>query len=601
MSYNAFMKISYYLWGAFMVSLFLVQSADSVSVTGDYDGDGLSDQPIYDSRSGNWYIKTFSDQMVTWGRHWKWGEGRPVTGDYDGDGKSDLALFDPVGGYWYIRAVAGDVIACGTQWGWNGAQPVSGDYDGDGKSDLAVLDQARGFWFIRGVDGTPIAWQSQWGWSAAKPVPGDYDGDGKWDLAVFDTAGGYWYIRKLSGDVLAWKQQWGWSTAKPVPGDYDGDGKFDLAVFDTAGGYWYIRSLTGSIIVWKQQWGWSTARPIPGDYDGDGKWDLAVFDTVGGYWYIRNVAGSILAWNNQWGWNTATVPSLGVEPVGMAVGVEAPVSYMPPVTFEMGELAASHSVQLSPYFVERYEVSKALWDEVRLWAIARGYGFDGPGSGKASLHPVQTVSWFDAVKWCNARSEKMGFVPCYYTDSSRTTVYRTGLLYLSTNAVLWSANGYRLPTEAEWENASKTPFGQRFPWGDTISHDNANYNSLFNTNQPPAPYYAYDVNGSPGFNVAYNDGVIPYTAPVNVLTTNYNGLFNLSGNVAEWCWDYSSNYPSPGPPVSNPMGPDVGFSRVVRGGSWFDDAAHVRCADRLFQSPWVRNSFIGFRCVRRVE
>jgi formylglycine-generating enzyme required for sulfatase activity len=563
------MKIIFHCIFSMGFALLFVSSAYPVSVTSDYDGDGLSDQPIYDSVSGNWYVKNVANQVLKWREHWKWGLGPTVVGDYDGDTKSDFAQFVPAGGYWYIRSANSNVIACGLQWGW----------------------------------------------SSAQPVPGDYDGDGKSDLAVFDTAGGYWYIRGVDGALIAWQTQWGWSSAKPVPGDYDGDGKSDLAVFDTAGGNWYILSLTGSVIAWKQQWGWSSAKPVPGDYDGDGKSDLAVFDTTGGYWYIRNIAGTVITWKNQWGWGAASIPGLSVDPLGNVQGVESPVSYLPSTTFQMGEwqtVSVSspsiptneipvHFVQLNDYFMDRYEISFALWNEVRLWAIQHGYAFDGPGSGKSAAHPVQNVSWFDAVKWCNARSEKMGFQPCYYTDTNRTTIYRTGLLYLSTNAVLWAANGYRLPTEAEWENASKNPFANRFPWGNTITQTNANYYSLFTTNSSPSPFYFYDVNGSPGFNSAYNDQILPYTAPVHSFSGNYYGLYHMSGNVAEWCWDYSVAYPSPGPPVPNPLGPDSGWTRMVRGGSWFDDAAHVRCAYRNQYSPWVKNAFTGFRCVRRLE
>ena len=85
-----------------------------------------------------------------------------------------------------------------------------------------------------------------------------------------------------------------------------------------------------------------------------------------------------------------------------------------------------HSVYVSAFYMDRYEVTKALWDEVYSWAITHGYSFDNAGLGKASTHPVQTVSWYDSVKWCNARSEKEGRTPAYYTSTAQTTVYRTG-------------------------------------------------------------------------------------------------------------------------------------------------------------------------------
>src|ERR1019366_8554836 len=81
-----------------------------------------------------------------------------------------------------------------------------------------------------------------------------------------------------------------------------------------------------------------------------------------------------------------------------------------------------HTVYVSAFYMDKYDVTKALWDSVYSWAITHGYSFDHAGSGKASTHPVQTVSWYDCVKWCNARSEQAGKVPAYYTTSAQTTI-----------------------------------------------------------------------------------------------------------------------------------------------------------------------------------
>lgn len=105
-----------------------------------------------------------------------------------------------------------------------------------------------------------------------------------------------------------------------------------------------------------------------------------------------------------------------------------------------------HTVTLSAFYLDKYEVMRALWDGVYTWATVYGYSFDSAGSGTAANDPVQTATWYDVVKWLNARSEQEGRMPVYYTDAGQTAIYRTGRVAVAAGAVKWSANGYRLPT-----------------------------------------------------------------------------------------------------------------------------------------------------------
>ena len=133
-----------------------------------------------------------------------------------------------------------------------------------------------------------------------------------------------------------------------------------------------------------------------------------------------------------------------------------------------------HTVSVSAFYMDKNLVTKALWDQVVGWNGGNGYSYDTVGSGKAANHPVQTVVWYDVVKWCNARSQMEGRVPVYYTDAALTQVYKTGQV---APYVKWSAAGYRLPTEAEWEKAARGgASGHRFPWADaeTINQSRAN-------------------------------------------------------------------------------------------------------------------------------
>jgi formylglycine-generating enzyme required for sulfatase activity len=244
-----------------------------------------------------------------------------------------------------------------------------------------------------------------------------------------------------------------------------------------------------------------------------------------------------------------------------------------------------HTVNVSAFYMAKYETTKALWDRVKTWSLTNGYSFDNEGSGKAANHPVQSINWYDMVKWCNARSEMEGRTPAYYSDADRTEVYKTGQLE---PFVRWKA-GYRLPTEAEWEKAARGgATGHRFPWTDTdtISHSQANYYSDAS--------YAYDVSPTRGYNPKFDDGVMPFTSPVGSFAPNGYGLYDMSGNVWEWCWDWAGNYPST--TETDPRGPDTGSTRVGRGGNWNFYAEHCRDSYRYGNAPTDEATNIGFRC-----
>ena len=273
--------------------------------------------------------------------------------------------------------------------------------------------------------------------------------------------------------------------------------------------------------------------------------------------------------------------------------VKSDLALIPAGAFQMGVTsgdtdpdAPSVSVTVSAFYMGKNEVTKALWDEVQAWAAANGYTDLATGAGKASNHPVQSVSWWDVVKWCNARSKKEGLTPCYTVDGA---VMKTGT---TEPTVDWTANGYRLPTEAEWEKAARGGVsGKRFPWGtDTISHSQANYYT--------STAYNYDASGSVNnYHPTYATGEFLYTSPVGSFDANGYGLNDMAGNVKEWCWDWygSSTYVNG---ATDPRGAASATYRVFRGGSWSDYAYYCRAADRFSSDPAGRNSDIGFRIAR---
>ena len=264
---------------------------------------------------------------------------------------------------------------------------------------------------------------------------------------------------------------------------------------------------------------------------------------------------------------------------------------IPAGPFQMGDPFAEgedeerlvHRVDVSAFYMRKTEVTKAEWDQVRTWGRARGYTDLTVGEGQASNHPVQTVTWWDAIQWCNACSEKDGLTPVYTVNGA---VLRTGTTVPTVN---WAANGYRLPTEAEWEKAARGGLdGKRFPGGDTISHSQANYESDI--------LFAYDVSSTRGFHPTYWVGPPPYTSPTGSFAANGYGLHDMVGNVWEWCWDWIGEYTSV--VTNDPRGPSFGGSRILRGGSWFHSAWFCRVAFRYANDPSRGNSYDGFRPVR---
>jgi formylglycine-generating enzyme required for sulfatase activity len=201
-----------------------------------------------------------------------------------------------------------------------------------------------------------------------------------------------------------------------------------------------------------------------------------------------------------------------------------------------------------------------------------------------SNDPAVCVSLYGAAAYCNWRSQQQGKEICY-----------------DVNGPNWpcdfSKHGYRLPTEAEWEYAARggehSPY-RRFPWGDTISHGQANYCA-----DPCA--YPYDVNPTEGYHPDYND-VMPYTAPVGTFVSNGYGLYDMAGNVSEWCNDWCSFTYYSTSPYDNPQGPASGTYRVLRGGDWSYDATCCRVANRHYCAyPDLRNHILGFRVVLDLE
>jgi len=207
----------------------------------------------------------------------------------------------------------------------------------------------------------------------------------------------------------------------------------------------------------------------------------------------------------------------------------------------------THQVTLSSFYIGKYEVTQAEYQAVM---------GTNPSHFSGSDKPVENVSWFDAVEYCNARSIQEGLTPCYNTTNIQECNF--------------SVNGYRLPTEAEWEYAARG-----------------------GSNNPDYLYSgSNDINS-----VAWNSSNSGSTSHnVGTKTPNGLGIYDMSGNVWEWCNDRYGSYSSSA--QSDPVGPATGSYRVTRGGSWYYSATYCRVAYRYDDYPANSNYNIGFRLAR---
>ena len=181
---------------------------------------------------------------------------------------------------------------------------------------------------------------------------------------------------------------------------------------------------------------------------------------------------------------------------------------------------------------------------------------NNPVPGRAGDLPVTSISWFDAVNYCNRLSLSEGRTPAYTVNGATVTWDRT-------------ADGYRLPTEAEWEWAAR---------GGT----QANGNLYPGSSWADEVLWSYENSGRS-------------IHPAGQKKPNGLGLYDMGGNVSQWCWDWYGNYGIAA--QTNPSGPAQGPARVIRGGNWASSVAAARVADRAFTQPGTRAETVGFRVV----
>ncbi|MCX6152761.1 MAG: formylglycine-generating enzyme family protein [Candidatus Kapabacteria bacterium] len=226
---------------------------------------------------------------------------------------------------------------------------------------------------------------------------------------------------------------------------------------------------------------------------------------------------------------------------------------IPAGTFQMGNTGFSgdlsnetpvHKVIISrAFYIGKYKVTQGLWKSVM---------GNNPSDFKGDNRPVEHINWFEAIEFCNKKSKIDGFSPCYTINGINVTCD-------------WNANGWRLPTEAESEYTCKGGTSTDFYSGNM----RIGLYSLADTNLDKIGWY---------FNNSYST-----THPCGLKLPNNFGVYDMTGNVDEWCWDWWGFYNSG--TVYDPKGPNGGVNKILRGGTWYDNPAFCRSSFRWKDNP----------------
>ncbi len=299
------------------------------------------------------------------------------------------------------------------------------------------------------------------------------------------------------------------------------------------------------------------------------------------YTKVASVAASVGVYNVQglspnidYNFRVKATTSLGYSSFSNASKCRVFAAFMPPIminvlggTYAMGESFSDgdldeqpvHSVTLNAFKMSATEINQKQW--ISILGSNPSY-FTSSGD----YAPVERVSWFDCISYCNKISILNNKTPCYSINGNTNPAnWKTGIVVCD-----FSANGYRLPTEAEWEYAAKSG-GQFIKFSGTS--DTSEVKNF--------AWYAMNSNTT--------------THPTGVKQANSAGFYDMSGNVWEWCWDLYGSYQNTS--QTNPTGSNTGDYRVTRGGSWDNSLFRCRSANRGINKPDLKSAGCGFRIV----
>ncbi len=326
------------------------------------------------------------------------------------------------------------------------------------------------------------------------------------------------------------------------------------------------------------------------DLNGDCQVDLEDFGIVSAQWLITYDQVNLTQITDQW--RMGPVVPAGIE-----------FATIPGGTFQMGDSFSEglpferpvHTVTVSSFKMSRHAITAAQYVHFLNEAAAAGLVKERYGT----IYPIDDHVY--GQPWCDI-SSWYGSSPIVYDNGVFSVQVVDGedrsnhpvvhVSWIGAKAFC-DQYGFIFPTEAQWEYAARSgEAGRRYPWGNTITHDLANYYS--------DPYYAYDISDTRGYHPHFKTTAFNYTAPVGTFAPTGYGLHEMIGNVYEWCGDWYADYSAE--PQIDPTGPttkpEIAAARVTRGGCWQFGAYYCRNSSRSAREPDFREPYIGFRVVQ---